>query len=178
MPDEKDEKEDRKPSLKEKYALVPGVEFGDTIVVRMQYEFDCRAVQLSNEADLAKVRNGQFRLINWLAAIIIAEKPDRKDEVMLALGGLDTDGFSPKTQIQTHADVMSLKYDSVPVSCHPSELTAVLAQINTERVEVTVRKLWAVIRRLEIIAHEVGLMKKDYEVSLSNRDKILRGMSP
>ena len=63
---------------------------------------------------------------------------------------------SPKTTVvYVHHDRRyKATYDSYNVEVCPDELRIAMDQLNREREEVTIRKLWAMLGRLKAIAYE------------------------
>lgn len=144
------------------------------IVYHFQYEFEKSLALIRSESDARTTRNGLFALITDLAGHIIqnVEDEDVAATVQNELALLDSDDLSPKTTMDylEYDKNYHLTYDSYNVKCQPGELPVAMEQLNREREEVTIRKLWAMLGRLKAIAYKHKAFKSNFLVDRSDID--------
>ena len=150
-----------------------------------QIQFDRIRELLRAGGENLNVRNTLFDLNNWLAALIQSMKPKDgftmpTEKDMATLDGLleemDSDEFSPKTKITYTDSRYSLQWDSYKAQSTEPALPHILEQNNREREEVTIRKLWAIHRKVTTIAYRVDTFKYHrWTVSASSEQDFLGG---
>lgn len=150
--------EDKKPPRR------VGVDSDDSISFDIQFEYEKILADVRIEKDPSIIKNGLFDVIIKLASIISLRSDDQdiKDAVKREMDLLDSDELSPKTKIKYLFDEYHLKYDSYSVKCGPTELEVTLNQLDREREQVTIRRLWVMLGRLQIIAYAENIFKESY----------------
>ena len=142
------------------------------ITYHFQYEFEKSLALIRSESDARTTRNGLFALITDLAGNIIQNVDDEEVATMVQneLALLDSDDLSPKTTMDylAYDKNYHLTYDSYNVKCQPEELPVAMEQLNREREEVTIRKLWAMLGRLKAIAYKYKVFRSSFVVDRSD----------
>lgn len=158
--------EDQRPVRREVGAVAD-----HSITYHFQYEFMKSLALLRSEPDPRVTRNALFELITDLAGHILqnVEDEDVAARVTRELDLLESDELSPKTTVDylNYDKGYHLKYDSYDVKCLPGEFPVATEQLNREREEVTIRKLWAMLGRLKALAYQHKVFRSDFVVDRS-----------
>ena len=158
--------EDKKPPRR------VGVDSDDGISFDLQFEYEKILAEIRVEKEPYIIKNGLFEVIVKLASIINlrTENQDIKDKVKKEMDFLDSDDLSPKTVIKYLFGEYHLRYDSYSVKCGPPELETTLNQLDREREQVTIRKLWAIVGRLQTIAYSEKIFQESYTMRGGQKD--------
>lgn len=141
-----------------------GIDAVDDITFDIQFEYEKILAEIRIEKDPSIIMNGLFEAITKLSSIITlgTESQDIKDRVKEEMKLLDSDEMSPKTAVTYLYGEYHLRYDSYSVRCDPNEYEASLKHLDREGERVTIRKLWAMLGRLQTIAYTEKIFQESY----------------